>query len=622
LTVNFMKTRINCARLAALPLALAAAFGHSMSSAQTMAPALGPTQLKEVFVSATRNPARVDDLVSDVVVIDRADIEQSAGRTLPELLARVPGVQFNSNGGLGKNSSMIIRGTEARHALLLIDGVRYGSATAGTPAWDNIPVDMIERIEVVKGPVSALYGSEAVGGVVQIFLRKGAGDKPFKPYAALTLGSENFNELAAGFTGAQGAARYALAAQRTRVTGISSTNVKVPFGNFNPDNDGFEQNSYNASLSYQINTSWKVDAGLLQSDGVVRIDDGLGRDSRTAVRTTTARVGVEAQLSSGWKSQLRLSQSADTSRAIVAAPANLPGLFKTTQNQLSWQNDVSTPLGVVLLGLENLTQKVDSTTLYTVTQRDVMSYFAGINGNAGKHSWQANARRDNNSQFGGSSTGFAGYGYSLSPAWRVNASYGTSFVAPSFNQLYFPAFGNAALQPERGKNTDVGVTWSQSGHTVKLVKYDNRIRGFITNTTLAVNIPQARIDGTTLAYTGEFGALSLNASLDALNPRNELTGKTLVRRSKSVQRLSADYAVGAWNMGATLLRVGDSFNDAANTQKLDGYTTADLYADYKIDKDWRLQVKLNNLTNKQYETTLGYNQPGRGAFVTLRWQPK
>ena len=161
-----MKTCVYRARLAVLPLALAAAF-PSVAQTQT-AP-----QLKETVVSATRTPTRADELVSDVVVINRAEIEKSAGRTLPEILARVPGVQFSANGGLGKSSSINIRGADARHTVLLIDGVRYGSATTGTPAWDNIPVDMIERIEIVKGPASALYGSEAVGGVVQIFLRKG-----------------------------------------------------------------------------------------------------------------------------------------------------------------------------------------------------------------------------------------------------------------------------------------------------------------------------------------------------------------------------------------------------------------------------------------------------------------
>ena len=623
LIVLFMKTCVFGARLAALPLALAAAFASTSTAAQSSADSPAVLQLKEVVVSATRTPTRADELVGDVVVIDRTEIEKSSGRTLPELLARVPGIQFTSNGGLGQSSNILIRGAEARHTILLIDGVRYGSATLGRPVFDNIPLDMIERIEVLKGPASALYGSDAVGGVVQIFLRKGdRGAQSFKPYATLSLGSENFRQLATGFTGATGEVDYSLGVQRTRVTGISATNSKVPFGNFNPDNDGFEQDSFNASIGYQLNSAWRLDAGLLQSDGTVRFDDGLNRDTRTAVRSSVARAGIEGQVLPGWKTQLRLSQSSDSSRAIVANPLNLPGLFKTTQDQFVWQNDVNTPIGVALLGVEKLTQKVDSTTLYTVTRRDVDSYFAGLNGNAGQHTWQVNLRRDSNSQFGNSTTGFAGYGYNLTPAWRVNATYGTSFLAPSFNQLYFPGFGNAALQPERGKNTDLGVTWSESGQTVKLVRFDNRIRGFITNTTLPVNVPQARIDGVTLAYTGVFGPLSLNASVDALNPRNELTGKTLARRGKNVQRFGVDYAVGAWNLGATALMVGERFDDTANNQKLDRYATADLYADYTFDKNWKVQLKVNNLTNKLYETALGFNQPGRGVFVTLRWQPK
>ena len=615
-----MKTRLMNVRFAALPLALAAVF-PSFAQTSTSAPLVA--QLKEVVVSATRNPTRADGLVSDVVVVNRAEIEKSSGRTLPELLARVPGVQFNSNGGLGQSSNIIIRGTEARHTILLIDGVRYGSATLGTPVFENIPVDMIERIEILKGPASALYGSDAVGGVVHVFLRKGApGANSFNPYAALTLGAESFGQFATGFSGAHEALSYSVGLQKTQVTGISATNSKVPFGNFNPDKDGFAQDSVNASFGYQFNKTWKIDAGFLQSDSTVRIDDGPNRDSRSAVRSTVARGGIEAQVLPGWKSQLRFSQSSDSSRAIVATPANLPGLFKTTQNQATWQNDVTTPIGVAVVGIEALSQKVDSTTRYAVMQRDITSYFLGLNGSAGNHTWQANTRRDNNSQFGTSNTGFAGYGYSLSPAWRVNASYGTSFVAPSFNQLYFPAFGNAALQPERGKNLDLGVTWSDAGHTVKVVRFDNRIRGFITSTTLPVNVPQARIDGVTLSYTGAFGPLSFNVSADTLNPRNELTGKALPRRSKNVQRVGVDYETGAWNLGTSVLMVGQSFNDAANLQKLDSYTTADLYADYKISKDWKIQTKLNNLMDKKYETNLGYNQPGRGLFVTLRWQPK
>ncbi|UUZ70898.1 TonB-dependent receptor [Polaromonas sp. P1(28)-8] len=577
------------------------------------------------MISATRSPTRADELVSDVVVIDRAEIEKSVGRTLPEILARVPGVQFSSNGGLGKNSSLNIRGTESRHTILLIDGVRYGSATTGAPSWDNIPVDMIERIEVLKGPASALYGSEGVGGVVQIFLRKGV--KGFSPYASVTLGSEKYRRLAAGFSGGTGEVSYVLGLQKTREAGFSATNPKAQFGNFNPDRDGFDQDALNASVSYQLNSTWTLDAGLLYADSVNHSDDGLNRDTRYAGRTSVARTGVEGRLLPGWKTQLRYSQSVDSSKAIEAAPFQFPSLFKTTQNQWTWQNDVDTPIGVALVGVEHLTQKVDSTTPYTVTKRDVSSYFAGLNGSAGRHSWQVNARHDDNSQFGGSNTGFAGYGFGITPAWRVNASYGTSFVAPTFNQLYFPASaffkGNPLLQPERGRNTDFGVTWTEGGQTVKLVKYDNKIRDIIVSSGITLaNFARARIEGYSLSYAGAFGPLNLNASLDSLDPRNETTGKRLPRRSASQLRLGADYAAGVWTYGGSILRVGGSFDDAANLKPLDGYTTADLFADYAINKDWKLQAKLNNLTNRQYETVLGFNQPGRAVFVTLRYQPK
>ena len=577
-----------------------------------------PAQLPGTVVTASRTAQRADELVSDVVVIDRAEIEKSTGRTLAEILARAPGVQFSANGGLGKNSSVNIRGAEARHTVLLIDGVRFGSATTGSPNWDTLAIDLIERIEILKGPASSLYGSEAVGGVVQIFLRQGV--QGLAPYASLTLGSYGHRQVTAGVNGGNGPLSYSLGVQHARDQGFSATNPKVQFNNYNADTDAFSQDSFNTSVAYQLTTDWKVDAGLLAANSTNHTDDGPNRDTRYAGQSRLARAGVEGRLLPSWKTQLRYSQSADSSRAVVAS--SLPSLFKTTQNQLTWQNDVATPIGVVLAGADRLEQKIDSTTQYTVAERTVSSVFVGLNGSAGPHSWQANLRRDKNSQFGGNSTGFGGYGFAITPQWRVNASYGTSFVAPSFNQLYFPDFGNPLLQPERGRNTDLGVTWSDAGQTVKLVHFDNKIRGFISNTTVASSVPRARIDGYTLSYNGSFGPLSLNASMDAMDPRNELTGKRLARRSSNLVRLGADYVVGAWALGGSVLRAGNSFDDAANVRELAGRTTADLYVDYAVSNTWKLQTKLNNVTNKSYETVYGYNQPGRAVYVTLRYQPK
>ena len=579
---------------------------------------LAQSALKETVVTAARSAVRADDLVSEVVVLERNDIERSAGRTLPELLARSAGVQISANGGLGKVSSIFIRGTEARHTVLLIDGVRYGSATAGTPIWDNIPLDMIERIEVLKGPGSSLYGSDGVGGVVQIFTR--AGKAGLHPQANVSIGSRGYAQAGASLTAGKDGWTYSLGTQTTRETGFSATNAAVPFGSFNPDNDGFSQGALSASAALQINADWKADAGLLYSDGISRFDDGPGRDARATLRTQTLRAGLQGRVLPGWKSQVRLSQGTDANIAIVAS--FYPSSFITRQSQWNWQNDLDTPVGVALLGAEQLQQQVDASTAYTVTRRTVGSAYAGLNGSAGAHSWQVNLRQDNNSQFGGAGTGFAGYGWRITPAWRAYASHGTSFVAPSFNQLYFPGFGNVLLQPERGRNTDLGLSWSQSGHSVKLVRYDNRIRGFITSTTLPVNLPQARIRGVTFGYDGDIGPLGVHVALDSLDPRNDLTGKLLPRRSKSQASLAADYATGAWQFGGNLLRAGMRYDDTANLTPLGGYTTLDLFATCKLGSDWKLQAKVNNLGNQQYQTALGYNQPGRSVYLTLRYQPQ
>ena len=612
-----------CLRPAALTLALACALP---ALAQQAAPVLlaqntRAAPLATTVVTATRVATRTHQLTSEVVVVDREAIERSAGRTLPEVLARTASVQVTSNGGRGKNSSVFIRGAESRHTLLLIDGVRYGSATAGGPVWDNIPLELIERIEVLKGPASALYGADAAGGVVQIFTRRGA--RGLHPYASATVGSESFRELSAGLRGGQGSVTYALGVSHAEEKGFSATNPGVPFGSYNPDRDGFRQNALNGSVDWQFTKDWKLSAGLLHSDGSNHFDDGPGVDTRSDMRTSVVRLGVQGRVLPKWTTRLDYNHSVDRSNAVVSASAfNVPGLFQTTQDQWTWQNDLRTQYGTLVAGVDSLQQKVDSSTAYSVTQRRINGVFAGLTGAAGAHSWQLNARRDDNSQFGANSTGYAGYGYRFSPQWRAHAGYGTSFVAPSFNQLYYPGYSNPLLQPEEGKNLELGLDWTAGNHHARLVRFDNRIRGFITSGKAPVNLPRARIDGWTLGYDGSFDALTLRAAVDVLDPRNELSGKQLPRRAKSQTTLGADYRVGAWAFGGNVLTVGKRFDDTGNAKPLAGYTTLDLHADYALARDWALQARLNNASDRAYETALGYNQPGRQFFVTLRYTPK
>lgn len=575
-----------------------------------------------VVVTATRYQTRADELVSDVVVIDRNAIERAASGSIVDVLTREAGISISANGSLGKAANVNVRGTENRHVLLIIDGVRYESATLGAPVWDNIPLDLIERIEVLKGPGSALYGSSAVGGVIQIFTKRG--EAGFKPYASATLGSRDFGRIGTGFSGGSNGLRYNLGVQMLRDGSLSSTNDKAPFGNHNPDRDPFRQNALSGSLSWTIVPDWQLQVGGTAAYSVNHWDDGPGMDTRSRQISRTLRAELSGKVTPIWKTSLRVSESVDDAKAIEASW--LPSKYVTKNQQLAWQNEIRTGLGTALLGLEQLRQDVDSSTTYNVTSRTIDSVFAGLHGQKDAHTWQANLRHDSNSQFGDHTTGFVGYGYALTSALRLRGSYGTSFVAPSFNQLYYPGFSNPLLQPEKGRNAELGLVWTQGAHQLAVTRFDNRVRGYITNTTIPDNVPKARMEGWTLAYTGQIGATGLRATLDLVDPRNVRTGEVLPRRAREQLSVQADYTIGKLKLGGSVLAMGKrsdvtydaSFNQVA--AKLGGFATADLFASYPLSRDWQLQARLANLADKRYETAYGYNQPGRTAFVTLRWQ--
>lgn len=609
-----MKNHSLRARHAALPLAMLAAF-PSHAQTETVA------SLSETVVTATRTETRTDVLISDVVVIESEEIRRSAGRTLSEVLARSAGLQMSANGGLGKQSGIFVRGTEARHVLLLVDGVRYGSSTAGSASFDNLPLGVIDRIEVLKGPASALYGSDAVGGVVQVFTRQGT--QGFQPNASATVGSFGHRAASAGFSGGHESVSYALNVGTVRETGFSATNPSVSFGNHNPDKDGFDQDSVSASARWNLAQGWSSHVHFTQADGTSRFDQGPGSfDVRSEATTRIAGWGLERRWTERARTQLKLSRSEDDSTSFSDFET---AVFDTTQTQVTLQHDWTTAFGTVVLGVESLKEAVSGTQAYAVTSRTTDAFFAGVNGQAGAHVWQANLRRDRNSQFGGATTGFASYGYQITQNWRPHVAYGTSFKAPSFNTLYFvsPFFvGNPSTQPERGRNSEVGLTYSRGLHEVKLTRFDNRIRGFITSTPVVVNVPRARIEGWSLAYGGSAGAWNWNANLELLDARNEANQRKLSRRADQTLTLALDHTAGAWTWGASVLALSDRFDNAANTVRLPGFATLDLHAAYQLDKAWSVNLRLNNLADKAYETAQGFNQPGRAAYLTLDWKPQ
>jgi vitamin B12 transporter len=597
-------------------------------------PAHAQSSLSPVVVTANRVPTRVDQTLAEVTVIDRSALDRVAGRTLTELLSQQPGVQLTANGGQGKNSSVFLRGSESRHTLLLIDGVRYGSATAGAPSWDNLPLDSIERIEIVRGPLSGLYGSDAVGGVVQIFMRKGRAG--LHPTAHITAGSNRYGQVGGGVQFGQGDWDGSVSAQHTRTDGFSATNSRVSFG-FNPDDDAFKQNSAALQLGLKLPGQWRTDVRAVYADGRNHFDDGLGADTRGQLLTQVLSWSAIGPVMSNWRSTVRVAQSSDESDTLVSAlgASNL-GPFKSEQQQLAWENNISTPLGSVLLLAERLEQKVSkSGTPYLVGERSINGLAAGLTGKQAAHTWQANVRRDDNSQFGGETTGTVGYGYDFTSAWRAAGSLGTSFVAPSFNQLYFPNFGNPNLQPERGTSGELSLRWATAGQQLRLAYFENKLRGFIatagtsSSNSTPINIPRAEIKGWAVSHEAQWSAFTVNTSYDYVDPRNRdvrsngtlgnNSGKLLPRRAKNNFKLAADWASGAWSVGSTVVASDERFDNAANTNRLGGFVTVDLRADWRFAPQWSLGVRLNNLADKTYETARGYNQAGREGFVTLRY---
>lgn len=599
-----------CASLVALNLA-ATAFAQS-----------NPPMLKEVVITATRGESRSDELISDVKVITRDDIEALAGRSLTEVISRAAGVSISSNGGIGKSSNIYIRGMEARHTLLLVDGVRYGSASSGSPNFDTIPLELIDRIEVLKGPASSLYGSDAIGGVVQIFTRRGR--EGIKPYASLTLGEGDRSEVAGGVSGAEGGLQYSLGAQTLNESGFSATNARA--SGFNADRDGFNQNSGYGNFQYAVNPGLKLGGVARQADGVNRSDtSGAGTfDTRTEWSTSVFGLDAEVRVLEDWKIKLAYGNSTD--KSTYHQKLGTTSRFDTTLGQGSVLNTFSFGWGKLVLGGESYVEALSSSLAYPIKDRNTQSVLAMLDAHLNNHMLQLNARRDRNSQFGSADTGSAGYGYRVTQDLRLKASYATSFKAPTFNALYYPSsYSNPNLSPEFGRNVEVGVTYAMGSQLLSLTSYFNRMQDMIITSTAKVSsVPNAAIRGTTVELGGGSGAWNYQIGLDWLNAYNESTGAKLPRRPHRQLTASTDITLGDWKVGTSLFAASASQDDDVNTvtKELGGYGTVDLYARKSLGQNWSVDGRLINIGDKFYQTAYGYNQPGRAAYITLRYQPQ
>ncbi|MBB3799980.1 vitamin B12 transporter [Xanthomonas arboricola] len=617
-----------------LPTRAVLAVGLSLCMTN-LARAEAAVDLDEVVVTASRTAQTQDQTLAPVTVIDRAQIERRQVTALQDLLRGEAGVSLANNGGPGKPTSLFLRGTESDQVVVLIDGVRIGSATSGGAALQDLPIEQIERIEIVRGPFSSLYGSEALGGVIQIFTRRPQGS--FVPMLSVAAGSNNARRYGAGLAGrsegdlGEAGGWYSVNAVHDETDGINAY-LDTSSSAYDPDRDGYRNDSLSAQGGWRFNRQWDADVHALRaqsrndydgsvfggnlSKGVQQAVGGRVRYAPTDALKFTASVGGSSDFSDAYYDGAYVST------------------YDTRRKQGSLQADITTAPGLLTVGFDWQRDAIASSDNYDADSRIDRAAFAQWQQSFGAQSVQASLRRNDNSQFGGKTTGSLLWGWDFAEHLRLTASYGTAFKAPTFNELYYPDFGNPLLGPETSNSAELGLRGRYDWGTWTLSAFQTRISDLIAYDASLVdaahpfgqpnNIDKARIRGAEAGYETALAGWTLRGALTWLAPQADGEvghGNWLPRRARQSGRIDADRTVGAFGVGASLFGSGKRFDDLANTERLAGYGLLDLRMSYAINTDWKVQFTANNVFDRRYETARWYAQPGRNYLLTFRYQP-
>ncbi len=574
-----------------------------------------------LFVTATRTAQPLADVLAQATVITRDEIDAAGLVSLTDLLQRRTGVEIRATGGPGQPSGVFIRGANATHTVVLVDGLRLGSSTSGSAAFENIPLDLIERIEVVKGPRSGLYGADAIGGVIQIFTRKGRGTN-----GSVTLGAGNIGarQANAQLSVAGDATQFTLVAGTQKIDSPSATNPLAGPFTFNPDRDPYENTSVKIGITHQFNKTDRVALDIWQSQGKTDFDSGAGTvRARNDQRLAGAGLKLDHQLTDGWRSRAQLGETTDDIRIESA----FPGTFKTRQQQLSWQNDFTFLNGDVTAGVERRDEKLSSTTNYTTKSRTTDAMFGAASQRVAAFTINVNMRRDREDQFGSRMTGGGSLGWNIDAGQLLYVSAANAFRAPSFNDLYFPGFSNPLLQPEKSRATELGWRITQPNLRFNAAMFENKIENLIAFdfvTSKPQNVQRATIRGVEVSIDVMVFGIDWRAQLTSQDPKNAITGKLLRSRAKTFGAIGAGQTVGVWQWRIDAVMNGlrfDSANESAGS-RMGGYMLVNAALRYRIDQNWLIEVVGNNLGDRVYDLARGYNQPRRQLMLNLKFNGK
>lgn len=584
--------------------------------------------LSSVLVTASRTPQAAIDVLADHVIIDAETIARSGVTNVADLLQQQRAIEITRNGGPGANTSVYIRGADGKQSVVLIDGVRIGSSTSGTANWSTLPLENVERIEIVYGPLATMYGADAIGGVVQIFTRKGAGPARFA--GSLQAGSRGARLGEVALYGSANAVSYAFSLAQSEDDGFSST--RAGLSSHNPDRDGYRRDSAGANVSLRIGQRSEVGVLYLHSHLKNQYDAGAsGFDARSVQNQDNAALYATHRFTPDWNVRLQVAESTDEATTIASATSI--SRIQTRQHFYSAQSELAIGADLLQLIVERRFEDVVSSTSGALTRTRATNSLAGAYSlKRGAHLASLSVRMDDSTQYDTKTTGGIGYGYRLSPEWRVHASAGTSFRAPTFNELYFGGYGVPTNRPERGRNGETGLYFRNAATSASLVAYHNRLTDLLVNqspcpagtrteypTGCAYNVNRATLRGVSAAASHKLGAVDFSTTLDWQDPRDDTTGRMLQRRAKRHGTVRADYSAGPWTAGAALVFAGRRFDDAANRNELGGYGLLNLHASYRFAPGWSALVRWNNATDKQYELARYYQTAGSSVFAGIRY---
>lgn len=582
--------------------------------------------LEPVVVTATRTAETIDDTMASVSLISRDDIEASSAVDLTQLLSMVKGLDLRPSGAYGKKTSLFMRGTSSSHTLVLIDGVKIYSATGGATALQYLPLSQIDHIEIVRGPRSSLYGSEAIGGVIQIFTRKGS--KKNRITVSAGAGSNNTDEFTTNISGSVDKFSYSLNFGHFKSDGIDARKHTSP-----NDDDGYKNQSVSSQLGYSFNSAFAMDVRFMNAQGTNYYDNC--RNSSSVTSDDCSNDFKQQSLSSKfiitpnslWDASVTLGSTTDESSNYWQSLPN--NTFKTEHSSLSFLNNFQVQENhLIMLGIDYSDDTVAATPYPASADksRDNTGVFVAWNFTYNKLDINTSVRQDDNEQFGKHATGNITTAYTFINKLRLSASYGSAFKAPSFNELYYPDFGKADLKPEESNSVEVALKrkeyWGRWDVGIYQTTIDNLI-AYDSNTLLAGNISKAEITGIEAELASVISGwdiLFTGTYLEPLNKDDAYKDKILQARAQQTLQLAAHRQFGKFNFNASLLSQGKRYSNPDNSKQVSGYTVLDLRMVYAITIKLQLDAKLNNVFDKEYVINESYNTLGRTVFLAVNYE--